>query len=251
VSLLDSPSTRFVRRRRFRGRLLLGVIIASAALAGLLALLAELATPAPELAMGLPERRVLLRALSSPAESSQQGSTTPVAAAAAQPPRATELPSPVEAAQAHLALSELTGPSIDGSALAPSVDAMALPPLAASQPRQHAHQADAAAEPGPAPVSAPVPAPVQTPPALRTPVDPDRFYPLAARRRGQQGWTRIEVAVNAQGGVDQVEVLAAQPSGVFDDAARRLGRSLHFTPATRDGMATAGRHRLVIRWELQ
>jgi protein TonB len=127
----------------------------------------------------------------------------------------------------------------------------------------------AAMPPLAAPTSAALPAlvlPTLAPPTLAltaTPPSPDipasllggfdleRFYPREARARGWGGRTRLELSIDATGTVTAVRVIDSTPAGVFDEAARRLGVTLRFSPATRNGQALATRQPLLIAWTLQ
>lgn len=77
-----------------------------------------------------------------------------------------------------------------------------------------------------------------------------RFYPRAARRGGIEGETRVRVQVGADGSVRGVAVLDSRPSGIFDDAARRLCRRLRYRPAERGGQAVPASVTHLLRWEL-
>lgn len=84
---------------------------------------------------------------------------------------------------------------------------------------------------------------------LLAPIDLERFYPRAARRRGVGGVSRIVLAVGNDGVVTACDVLESSPPGVFDDAARRLGLAQRFRPATRGGVAVSARVTIPIVWE--
>lgn len=88
------------------------------------------------------------------------------------------------------------------------------------------------------------------PPQLLVVPDPALFYPRAARRRGIEGRTEVRVAVDAEGRVASVEILASEPPGVFEEAARRLCRSLRYRPATAGGEPRAATVNHTLRWEL-
>ncbi|MFW5752485.1 MAG: TonB family protein [Planctomycetota bacterium] len=80
--------------------------------------------------------------------------------------------------------------------------------------------------------------------------DPEPYYPPRAKRRGTEGRTRMRVAVDAQGAVTAVTVLASSPSGVFEDAARRWARRLRYEPHTVDGQRVPARAIVTLVWTL-
>lgn len=81
--------------------------------------------------------------------------------------------------------------------------------------------------------------------------DLEDFYPTAARSRRVEGTTRVRIAIDARGAVTAVEILASEPVGVFDDAARVAARQLRYAPATRGGVPIATTVELNLRWSLR
>jgi len=81
--------------------------------------------------------------------------------------------------------------------------------------------------------------------------DLERFYPRSARLRGITGRSRIHLIIDATGTVTNVMVSEATPPGVFEQATERLGHSLHFRPAKRDGKPVASTKDLIIDWTLK
>ncbi len=74
-------------------------------------------------------------------------------------------------------------------------------------------------------------------------------YPDEALSRNISGWVDLEFTVTPEGKVTDVAVLAAEPIGVFDRAARTaLGRS-RYRPVTRDGVPVAQRARIRVRFK--
>jgi protein TonB len=86
---------------------------------------------------------------------------------------------------------------------------------------------------------------------LESAMDLDRHYPRAARQRGITGTSTLRVTIDAEGRVAAVEVLASEPPGMFEAAARRLAGSLRYTPARRGGAAVATVQTLTIAWTLR
>ena len=60
-------------------------------------------------------------------------------------------------------------------------------------------------------------------------------YPESARRRGSTGSVKVKLQVNALGEVEGVEIVSAQPEGVFEDAARTFFKATRYQPPQRDG----------------
>ncbi len=84
-----------------------------------------------------------------------------------------------------------------------------------------------------------------------TPVARSPFiYPLRARRLGIEGWVKIRLLVSTAGTVDGVEVLEAQPPGVFEQTVKRGVRQWRFTPGTVGGEPVRSRVVTTVRFEL-
>ncbi len=49
-------------------------------------------------------------------------------------------------------------------------------------------------------------------------------YPIQAARDGKEGWVRLSFTINEIGGVEDVEVIEAEPKRIFDKGARRALR---------------------------
>lgn len=75
-------------------------------------------------------------------------------------------------------------------------------------------------------------------------------YPRRAQEQGTQGWVELEFTVSERGEVKDIAVRAAQPLGVFDDAARNALAQWRYQPVLRDGTAVAQRARVRIRFTL-
>ena len=71
----------------------------------------------------------------------------------------------------------------------------------------------------------------------------DLVYPPTARTAGVEGVVQVRYDVTVAGDVVNAEVLAAEPPGVFEDAALALVRSWRFRPAVENGefVAAPGR----------
>lgn len=60
-------------------------------------------------------------------------------------------------------------------------------------------------------------------------------YPIQAARDGKEGWVRLSFTINEVGGVEDVEVIEAQPKRVFDREARRALRKWKYKPKIVEG----------------
>lgn len=75
-------------------------------------------------------------------------------------------------------------------------------------------------------------------------------YPDMARRRGIEGYVRLGFVINAQGRVQDIEVLEAKPANIFDRSARRAAARWRFTPSVENGVAVARRAQKTIEFKL-
>ncbi|MCY7295949.1 energy transducer TonB [Alteromonas sp. a30] len=60
-------------------------------------------------------------------------------------------------------------------------------------------------------------------------------YPIQAARDGKEGWVRLSFTINEVGGVDDVEVIEAEPRRVFDREAKRALRKWKYKPKIVEG----------------
>ncbi|MBS0300489.1 MAG: energy transducer TonB [Proteobacteria bacterium] len=75
-------------------------------------------------------------------------------------------------------------------------------------------------------------------------------YPPAAKKSGVKGYVVLSVLVEADGSVNQVQVLESSPSGIFDAAALQGIRSWHFEPAKYKGETVRVWAKQKIRFDL-
>lgn len=79
----------------------------------------------------------------------------------------------------------------------------------------------------------------------------DLVYPDRARAAGIEGVVRVRYDVTVEGRVVNAQVDAADPVGVFEDAALALVRSWRFRPAVEDGQLVAAPARVSeVRFQL-
>ncbi|MEF2146440.1 MAG: energy transducer TonB [Desulfovibrionaceae bacterium] len=76
-------------------------------------------------------------------------------------------------------------------------------------------------------------------------------YPSAARQRRQTGSVELRFLVERDGNVSQVEVVKADPPGVFEDSAVRTVRKWRFSPGMRQGEAVRTWVRVPISFNLE
>jgi protein TonB len=84
-------------------------------------------------------------------------------------------------------------------------------------------------------------------PVKRVPPD----YPPAARKRGLQGYVTLNVLVKADGSVEGIRVVNADPPGIFDDAAKQAIAQWVFRPAEYQGAPVSYRCKQTIKFQLQ
>ena len=75
-------------------------------------------------------------------------------------------------------------------------------------------------------------------------------YPLQARRRGTEGWVKVMLTVNENGFVEDVTVLDAEPSGVFERSVEACVMNWRFEPGTVDGAPVRARLETTIEFKL-
>jgi len=89
---------------------------------------------------------------------------------------------------------------------------------------------------------------VDTPPrpVYQSPLD----YPRGARSQGVQGYVVLSLLISAAGEIEKVQVLEAQPSGIFEESAIQGVRSWRFEPAQYQGRSVKVWARQRIRFDL-
>ncbi len=83
-------------------------------------------------------------------------------------------------------------------------------------------------------------------PTYQAPVE----YPRQARARGTQGYVVLSLLISAAGEIEKVQVLEAQPAGVFDQAAIEGVRNWRFEPAQYQGRNVKVWARQRVRFDL-
>ena len=82
-------------------------------------------------------------------------------------------------------------------------------------------------------------------------VTPPPFYPRKARVRRKEGYVEVEFTVDKQGGVRDIRVIAANPPGLFERAAKRAIGRWKFEPHRVGGEAVAVRARQRVEFKLR
>lgn len=105
-----------------------------------------------------------------------------------------------------------------------------------------------------APMAPPAPAifeigGVDQPPVPRSQLRP--LYPPRARLHRIEGWVDLEFVVTAEGDVEQVRVIAAQPDDIFERSAVQAAARWRFTPGRHQNKPVPVRVRQRISFELQ
>ncbi|MBU3951966.1 MAG: energy transducer TonB, partial [Proteobacteria bacterium] len=77
------------------------------------------------------------------------------------------------------------------------------------------------------------------------------IYPLRAARRGIQGWVRVQFVVNTSGGVENPEILEADPDQIFDASVINCVAQWKFKPGTMEGVAVSTLAQTTIKFQLE
>jgi len=75
-------------------------------------------------------------------------------------------------------------------------------------------------------------------------------YPLDARRKKIEGWVKVEFTVQEDGSVSNAKAKAAEPSGIFEQAAIMAIAQWKFNPATENGKTVRRRVAQTLKFEL-
>jgi len=76
------------------------------------------------------------------------------------------------------------------------------------------------------------------------------IYPLAAKRKGTEGWVTVRFIVNEQGTVEKTTIVEARPPGIFDDSVLRCVSGWRFKPGTVQGRSARVWAETTVRFEL-
>ncbi|MCP5207241.1 MAG: energy transducer TonB [Hahellaceae bacterium] len=80
---------------------------------------------------------------------------------------------------------------------------------------------------------------------------PAPAYPRMAQRRRIQGWVDVSFIINTEGRVEDLEVLAAQPEGVFEQTTLRTVSQWKYKPQMLGGKPTPRRATQTIQFNLE
>ena len=80
---------------------------------------------------------------------------------------------------------------------------------------------------------------------------PEPAYPPAAFRQGVGGWVEVEYTVNERGVTTDVAVVAAEPRGVFDEAAIAAVASWKYRPRVVNGRPVAQRTSATLQFNVE
>jgi protein TonB len=80
---------------------------------------------------------------------------------------------------------------------------------------------------------------------------PDPAYPPAAFRQGVAGWVEVEYTVNERGATTDLAVVAAEPRGVFDDAAVAAVADWKYRPRIVNGRPVAQRTSVTLHFSVE
>jgi protein TonB len=79
----------------------------------------------------------------------------------------------------------------------------------------------------------------------------DPEYPLQALQAGINGWVELEFTIAPSGGVRDIQVVGAEPQGVFDAAAREALAQWRFRPRYVNGQPVAQRSTITMRFDVE
>jgi len=80
---------------------------------------------------------------------------------------------------------------------------------------------------------------------------PEPTYPPAAFRQGIGGWVEVEYTVNVRGATTDVAVVAAEPRGVFDEAAVAAVAGWKYRPRIVNGQPVAQRTSATLQFNVE
>ena len=78
----------------------------------------------------------------------------------------------------------------------------------------------------------------------------DPVYPVQALRNGTKGWVELEFTVTQNGSVRDIEVVGAEPRGVFDSGASEAVAAWRFRPRVVNGQPVAQRSTVTMRFDI-
>jgi periplasmic protein TonB len=169
-------------------------------------------------------------------------------------------------ATARAAATAAASPAPAAPSLAPVAPSLGptAPAIVATMPANAGAAVPTAPAPGaaasaPTPSTAPQPAADNTPAPAADAIIPEGsltrvqferpVYPEDALSRGINGWVDLEFTVTAEGKVTNIVTLTSEPRGVFDHAARSALAGSRYRPMVRDGVPTAVRTRIRVRFQ--
>lgn len=76
------------------------------------------------------------------------------------------------------------------------------------------------------------------------------IYPPVAKRRGIEGWVTVRFIVNAHGVVEDITIIEAQPTGMFEQSVRKCVAGWRFQPGTVQGRPVQVWAETTVRFEL-
>ncbi|MHC5063843.1 MAG: energy transducer TonB [Planctomycetota bacterium] len=100
-------------------------------------------------------------------------------------------------------------------------------------------------------LEAPAPEAAYVPPKPRVDLNKPPEYPRAARRQGLEGDVLLELAIDAQGRVQSVDLISACRHPALNAAAIRAAKEWQYEPALRQGQASSDRIRERIEFRIE
>ena len=75
-------------------------------------------------------------------------------------------------------------------------------------------------------------------------------YPPQALRAGTRGWVELEFTITPSGAVRDIDVVSAEPAGVFERAASEALAAWRFRPRVVNGRPVAQRSTVTLRFDI-
>ena len=76
-------------------------------------------------------------------------------------------------------------------------------------------------------------------------------YPFNLKRKGIEGWVKVQFLVNKQGVVEKVHIVESNPGDLFDRSVKKCVSSWRFSPGTVEGVAVNTWIVTTIKFELE
>lgn len=76
-------------------------------------------------------------------------------------------------------------------------------------------------------------------------------YPLRARRKGLEGWVRVTFEIDTSGYVENLQILEAEPPGIFDKSVIKCVSRWRYKPGTVESVPVRTTMETTVRFEME